>query len=165
MSSSLMFVAAVTLLLLSSAVCAAPTIKASPAKLQKSGDLVTISWTGFSDVSRYAVIGIYYPASQISTLSALIGYVNVSSISGSTQIPMVNARHDYAFGLINVTSLSPYTLQMVAKSNAVTFVNPLEPQQVHLSLTGDSTEMMIKWTSGVPSSVSKSRSLTKLTFR
>ncbi|CAH9128938.1 unnamed protein product [Cuscuta epithymum] len=135
-------------------------ISVSPKTLVKSGDSVTIRWSGVESPSKLDWLGIYSPAD--SSHDNFIGYVFLSSSpgweygSGSISIPLVNLRSAYQFRIfrwseeeVDDTRMDddhnplPGTAHVLAESEEVGFETGRGPEQVHLSLTGQDGEMRV----------------------
>lgn len=140
-------------------------ISVSPKTLVKSGDSVTIRWSGDDSPSKLDWIGIYSPAT--SSHDDFIGYVFLSSSpgwengSGSISIPLVNLRSTYQFRIFrwNESEIDdartdadhnplPGTGRVAAVSEKVGFEPGRGPEQVHLSLTGRDGEMRVMFVTG-----------------
>ncbi|RAL40125.1 hypothetical protein DM860_008265 [Cuscuta australis] len=140
-------------------------ISVSPKTLVKSGDSVTIRWSGDDSPSKLDWIGIYSPAT--SSHDDFIGYVFLSSSpgwengSGSISIPLVNLRSTYQFRIFrwNESEIDdartdadhnplPGTGRVAAVSEKVGFEPGRGPEQVHLSLTGRDSEMRVMFVTG-----------------
>ncbi|VFQ66652.1 unnamed protein product [Cuscuta campestris] len=140
-------------------------ISISPKTLVKSGDSVTIRWSGVDSPSKLDWIGIYSPAT--SSHDDFIGYVFLSSSpgwengSGSISIPLVNLRSTYQFRIFrwNESEVDdtrtdadhnplPVTGRVAAVSGEVGFEPGRGPEQVHLSLTGRDGEMRVMFVTG-----------------
>ncbi|KAL2484678.1 putative inactive purple acid phosphatase 9 [Abeliophyllum distichum] len=81
------------------------SISVTPRSISKSGDSITIQWSGIDSPEKLDWLGIYSPAD--SSHKDFIGYVFLSSSpgwvsgSGSIRIPLVNLRSDYHFRIFH----------------------------------------------------------------
>ncbi|KAH0939698.1 hypothetical protein HID58_007159 [Brassica napus] len=94
-------------LLLISSVHSTLTISFTPQSLNRSGDTVTIQWTGVESPSDLDWLGIYSPPE--SPHDHFIGYKFLSDSpdwqtgSGSISLPLTNLRSDYSFRIFRWT--------------------------------------------------------------
>ncbi|KAL1551110.1 putative inactive purple acid phosphatase 9 [Salvia divinorum] len=155
---------AVALLLILSLLAAQSSSKVSisvaPRSVSKSGDPVTIRWSGLDSPSPLDWLGIYTPPN--SAHRHFIGYIFLSSSpgwqsgSGSITIPLVNMRSDYQFRIFHWTESEispdktdhdhnplPRTKHLLAQSDPVSFEPGRGPEQVHLALTDGDGEMRV----------------------
>ncbi|XP_074339624.1 putative inactive purple acid phosphatase 2 isoform X1 [Apium graveolens] len=140
------------------------SISISPKKLYKSGDPVTIKWSGLDSPSQLDWLGIYSPPNSKSP--HFIGYFFLSNSStwqsGSGQItfPVINLRSNYQFRIFrwveseidpthqdNDHNPLPGTKHLLAKSEELEFESGRGPEQVHLALTGRDGEMRVMFVS------------------
>lgn len=133
-----------------------PSIVASPAVLEKSGDSVTLSWSGIPSPAYTDVISVTtVPAAGTPSVNSTIGWVNVSSIAGwdtgagSVKLPLVNLRKTgYVFAYTTALSDESHTATTVfASSTVVRFQNATEPTGVRLSLGAEQGTLEVAWTS------------------
>ncbi|KAK4430061.1 putative inactive purple acid phosphatase 2 [Sesamum alatum] len=136
------------------------SISLSSRSIPKSGDSITIRWSGVASPSPLDWLGIYSPAN--SSHPDFIGYVFLStspewkSGSGSITIPLINLRSDYQFRIFHWTESEinpkkqdhdhnplPRTKHLLAESETVLFEQGRGPEQVHLALTGHPGEMRV----------------------
>ncbi|XP_059655727.1 probable inactive purple acid phosphatase 2 [Cornus florida] len=136
------------------------SISISPQTLPKSGDSVTIAWSGIDSPTQLDWLGIYSPPD--SHHDNFIGYIylNASSTwrsgSGSVSLPLVNLRSNYRFRIfqwyeseINPRKHDhdqnplPGTKHLVAESSELGFESGRGPEQVHLALTDRGDEMRV----------------------
>ncbi|XP_073054996.1 probable inactive purple acid phosphatase 2 [Primulina eburnea] len=137
-----------------------PSISITPKVIPKSGDPITITWSGIDSPVQLDWVGIYSPAN--SSNDNFIGYVFLSSSpgwesgSGSITIPLVNLRSDYQFRIFHWDTSEinpkkhdhdhnpiPSTRHLLAQSELVSFEHGRGPEQVHLALTGRVGEMRV----------------------
>ncbi|KAL3631217.1 prolyl aminopeptidase [Castilleja foliolosa] len=135
-------------------------INVSSRSIPKSGDPITVSWSGIDSPSQLDWLGIYSPSN--SSHKDFIGYIFLSSStgwksgSGSTTIPLINLRSDYQFRIFHWTESEinpkkqdhdhnplPGTKHLLAESETVRFKPGHGPEQVHLALTGRDGEMRV----------------------
>nr|ANN22407.1 purple acid phosphatase 2 [Camellia oleifera] len=140
------------------------SISVSPQALSKSGDPVTIQWSGVDSPSKLDWLGIYSPPNSSS--SDFIGYLFLStsptwqSGSGSITIPLVNLRSNYHFRIFRWTESEinpkrkdhdnnplPGTKHLLAQSAELGFEPGRGPEQVHLAFTGREDEMRVMFVS------------------
>jgi hypothetical protein len=149
---------------------------ASPSLLQKSGDWVTVSYSGVAAPTKNDWVGLYAPVDVDFTRYVPIKFQFCASSpdymktgSGSIKFRILNVRDDLIFALLrNGIILSSFTLHLqiynqktmtmmhacigtdhgvvAAKSNAVSFLHRNEPTQGHLALTDHQDEMRVTWT-------------------
>ncbi|PHT48017.1 putative inactive purple acid phosphatase 2 [Capsicum baccatum] len=136
------------------------SISVTPKTLSKSGDFVTIQWSGIQSPSKLDWLGIY--SSPSSNHDNFIGYIFLSSApewesgSGSISIPLVNLRSGYQFRIFRWTESEvvpelvdhdhnplPQTKHLLAESEEIGFEPGRGPEQVHLALTGREDEMRV----------------------
>ncbi|KAL0363870.1 UNVERIFIED_CONTAM: putative inactive purple acid phosphatase 9 [Sesamum angustifolium] len=136
------------------------SISLSSRSIPKSGDPITIRWSGVDSPSQLDWLGIYSPAN--SSHPDFIGYVFLSkspewkSGSGSIRIPLINLRSDYQFRIFHWKESEinpkkqdhdhnplPRTKHLLAESETVVFEPGRGPEQVHLALTGQAGEMRV----------------------
>ncbi|KAF8097152.1 hypothetical protein N665_0293s0002 [Sinapis alba] len=152
--------------LLISSVHSTPTISFSPQTLNRSGDTVTIKWSGVESPSDLDWLGIYSPPE--SPHDHFIGYKFLSdspdwqSGSGSISLPLTNLRSDYSFRIFHWTQSEinpkhkdhdhnplPGTLHLLTESNRLTFrFSANRPEQIHLSYTDTVNEMRVMFVTG-----------------
>ncbi|KAI7995996.1 putative inactive purple acid phosphatase 2 [Camellia lanceoleosa] len=140
------------------------SISVSPQTLSKSGDPVTIQWSGVDSPSKLDWLGIYSPPNSSS--SDFVGYLFLStsptwqSGSGSITIPLVNLRSNYHFRIFRWTESEinpkrkdhdnnplPGTKHLLAQSAELGFEPGRGPEQVHLAFTGREDEMRVMFVS------------------
>ncbi|KAJ6718360.1 INACTIVE PURPLE ACID PHOSPHATASE 9-RELATED [Salix purpurea] len=150
------------------------TISVTPTILQKSGDIVTISWSNVDSPSKLDWLGLYSPPD--SPHDHFIGYKFLSSSpswksgSGSISLPITNLRSNYSFRIFHWTESEinpklhdhdhnplPGTAHLLAESDVVVFEPGHGPEQIHLAYTdvedemrvmfvvGDGEERSVKW--------------------
>ncbi|KAJ6324814.1 hypothetical protein OIU76_011998 [Salix suchowensis] len=150
------------------------TISVTPTTLQKSGDIVTISWSNVDSPSKLDWLGLYSPPD--SPHDHFIGYKFLSSSpswksgSGSISLPITNLRSNYSFRIFHWTESEinpklhdhdhnplPGTAHLLAESGVVVFEPGHGPEQIHLAYTdvedemrvmfvvGDGEERSVKW--------------------
>uniref|UniRef100_A0A166EBS0 Purple acid phosphatase N-terminal domain-containing protein n=1 Tax=Daucus carota subsp. sativus TaxID=79200 RepID=A0A166EBS0_DAUCS len=136
------------------------SISFSPKTLSKSGDPVTIKWSGVDAPSELDWVGIYSPPN--SSKDHYIGYFNLSksetwqSGSGSLTFPLVNLRSNYQFRIFRWFESEvnpkhrdhdhnpiPGTKHLLVESEELGFEPGRGPEQVHLALTGQDGEMRV----------------------
>lgn len=136
------------------------SISVTPKTLSKSGDLVTIQWSGIPSSNKLDWLGIYSPPNSLH--DNFIGYIFLSSTpewesgSGSISIPLVNLRSGYQFRIFRWTEAEvipdlvdhdhnplPQTKHLLAESEEIGFEPGRGPEQVHLALTGREDEMRV----------------------
>lgn len=136
------------------------SISFSPNTLSKSGDPVTIKWSGVDPTSKLDWVGIYSPPNSSS--DHYIGYffLNKSSTwqsgSGSITFPLVNLRSNYQFRIFRWVESEvnpkhhdhdhnpiPGTKHLLVESEELGFESGRGPEQVHLALTGQDGEMRV----------------------
>ncbi|KAL0385989.1 UNVERIFIED_CONTAM: putative inactive purple acid phosphatase 2 [Sesamum radiatum] len=136
------------------------SVSLSSRSIPRSGDPITIRWSGVDSPSPLDWLGIYSPAN--SSHPDFIGYVFLSkspewkSGSGSITIPLINLRSDYQFRIFHWTESEinpkkqdhdhnplPRTKHLLAESETVLFEPGRGPEQVHLALTGQAGEMRV----------------------
>lgn len=136
------------------------SISLSRRTISKSGDSITVKWSGIEAPSELDWLGIYSPAN--SSKHYFIGYRFLSSSSewksgsGSITIPLINLRSDYRFRIFHWVESEvnpnkhdhdhnplPGTKHLLAESDTVTFEPGRGPEQVHLALTGQAGEMRV----------------------
>lgn len=132
-------------------------IKVSPTELNAPGaDWVKVTWTGVQKPSRDDWIGVYSPpvnGSNIDpSLHAPVKYqyayyspTHLSTGAGLLRFRLVNMRADVIVGFFTGGFGDP---TLVAVSDVVSFANPNEPLQGHLSYGGDPSKMTLTWVSG-----------------
>jgi hypothetical protein len=153
-----------------------------PAKLNSSGDSVTISWDGIESPSHYNWIGVYNPPE--SSDEYFIGYIMLNESSaewasgkGSFTLQLVNIRAPYEFRLFEGTTthasnkikdfegnVLPSIEKRWAVSTKVEFANYNEPMHVHLALTSNADEMRVMFVTKdeIPSFVKYGQDKTQL---
>ncbi len=128
---------------------------ASPSQLSKSGEWVTLDFSGVTNPTSDDWIGVYSPASADIKRTKPVKYLMLSKLgssylssgSGSWSFRLLNLRADYAFVLYHGGLSSPV---YAGSSNTVTFTNVNEPLGAHLSVTAaGASEMAVSWNSGV----------------
>ncbi|KAL6537839.1 prolyl aminopeptidase [Orobanche minor] len=136
------------------------TISVSSRSIPKSGDPITVQWSGIDSPSQLDWLGIYSPSNSSHT--EFIGYIFLSSSpgwqsgSGSITIPLINLRSDYQLRIfhwieseINPNKQDhdhnplPGTRHLLAESDKIRFESGRGPEQVHLALTGRDGEMRV----------------------
>ncbi|XP_047319935.1 probable inactive purple acid phosphatase 2 [Impatiens glandulifera] len=136
------------------------SISISHDTLQKSGDPVTINWSGVDSPSNLDWLGIYSPPDSPS--NHFIGYVFLStsptwqSGSGSLNISLVNLRSNYKFRIYRWTQSEvnpdhqdhdhnpiPGTKHLLAESSELGFEKGRGPEQIHIALTDKDDEMRV----------------------
>ncbi|XAR65255.1 Phosphodiesterase I [Bertholletia excelsa] len=136
------------------------SISVSPHTLSKSGDRVTVQWSGIDSPSKFDWLGIYSPPDAAS--ENFIGYFFLSSSptwqsgSGSITVPLVNLRSNYQFRIFQWTDAEvdpsrhdedhnplPGTKHLLANSGEVGFATGRGPEQVHLAFTDREDEMRV----------------------
>uniref|UniRef100_A0A5B6ZW62 Purple acid phosphatase n=1 Tax=Davidia involucrata TaxID=16924 RepID=A0A5B6ZW62_DAVIN len=136
------------------------SVSVSTQTLSKSGDPVTIKWSGIDSPSKLDWVGIYSPPNSSS--DDFIGYIFTSSSptwqsgSGSISIPLVNLRSNYEFRIFRWTESEvdpsrqdqdhnplPGTKHLLAKSGELGFDPGRGPEQVHLAFTDHEDEMRV----------------------
>ncbi|KAG2301648.1 hypothetical protein Bca4012_059888 [Brassica carinata] len=154
------------LLLVISSVHSKPTISFTPQTLNRSGDTVTIQWTGVESPSDLDWLGIYSPPESLH--DHFIGYKFLSdspdwkSGSGSISLPLTNLRSDYSFRIFRWTQSEinpkhndhdhnplPGTRHLLTESNRLNFRSSSnQPEQIHLSYTDTINEMRVMFVTG-----------------
>ncbi|XP_051122030.1 probable inactive purple acid phosphatase 2 [Andrographis paniculata] len=148
------------LFLIPSARSSQVSISVSRRSIPKSGDPITVKWSGVDAPSELDWLGIYSPAN--SSHHHFIGYLFLSSSpdwksgSGSITIPLINLRSDYQFRIFHWIQSEvnpkkqdddhnplPGTKHLLAESETVAFEPGRGPEQVHLALTGRPAEMRV----------------------
>ncbi|CAN7003202.1 hypothetical protein Bca4012_052123 [Brassica carinata] len=152
--------------LLISSVHSTPTISFSLQTLNRSGDPVTIQWTGVESPSDLDWLGIYSPPE--SPHDHFIGYKFLSdspdwkSGSGSISLPLTNLRSDYSFRIFRWTQSEinpkrndhdhnplPGTRHLLTESKRLNFrLFANRPEQIHLSYTDTVNEMRVMFVTG-----------------
>ncbi|CAA2975789.1 probable inactive purple acid phosphatase 2 [Olea europaea subsp. europaea] len=136
------------------------SITVTPNSISKSGDSVTIQWSGIDSPEKLDWLGIYSPAH--SSNKNFIGYFFLSSSpgwesgSGSITLSLVSLRSDYQFRIfhwpeteVNKKHMDhdnnplPGTKHLLAESDRVGFEPGQGPEQVRLALTGKKGEMRV----------------------
>ncbi|KAL3840528.1 hypothetical protein ACJIZ3_025119 [Penstemon smallii] len=136
------------------------SISVTTKSIPKSGDPITIQWSGIDSPSKLDWLGIYSPAN--SSHQNFIGYFFLSSSpewesgSGSITLPLINLRSDYQFRVFHWVDSEinpkkqdhdhnplPGTRHLLAQSETVRFETGRGPEQVHLALTGMAGEMRV----------------------
>ncbi|GAA0165530.1 phosphatase [Lithospermum erythrorhizon] len=139
-------------------------ISVTPKTIKKSGDSITIRWTGIESPTKLDWLGIYSPPN--SSHSSFIGYLFLSSSpewesgSGSISIPLINLRSRYQFRIFHWPESEvnkhhtdhdknpiPGTKHLLVESEEVGFQLNQGPEQVHLALTGRAGEMRVMFVS------------------
>ena len=132
-------------------------LKVSQATLKGPGhDWVNVTWSGVQNPSIGDWIGVYSPPVNGSNIDHSLHapvkyqYANFTSShlktgTGLLSFRLVNMRADIIMGFFTGGFDSP---TLVAVSDVVSFMNPNEPLQGHLSYTGDPTKMTLTWVSG-----------------
>ncbi|XAR55923.1 Phosphodiesterase I [Bertholletia excelsa] len=148
------------LLSLLSPSCSVPSISVSPTTIPRSGDRVTIQWSGVESPSKLDWLGIYSPPNSSS--ADFIGYLFLSSSptwqsgSGSLDIPLIDLRSNYEFRIFRWTESEvslrhkdhdqnplPGTKHLLAQSGEVGFDPGRGPEQIHLAFTDREDEMRV----------------------
>ncbi len=126
------------------------TISASPSVLERSGDSVTVTWSGVSNPHTDDYIAAFLP-NRNGTTSIPIRYKKaelskdyLTTGSGSLEFNLVNHREEYTFVILkNISAPS-----IVAISTPIRFkLGEKEPTGPHISLTQNKDEMRVVWTS------------------
>lgn len=136
------------------------SISVTPKILAKSGDQVTVKWSGVESPSQLDWLGIYSPSS--SSPKDFIGYFFLSSSpgwesgSGSISMPLVNLRSEYQFRIFRWLESEinpkhqdhdhnplPGTKHLLAESEKIGFETGRGPEQIHLAYTGQVDEMRV----------------------
>ena len=132
-------------------------LKVSKTTLKGPGhDWVNVTWSGVQNPSIGDWIGVYSPpvnGSNIDhSLHAPVKYqyanftaTHLGTGAGLLSFRLVNMRADIVMGFFTGGFDNP---TLVAVSDVVSFMNPNEPLQGHLSYTGDPTKMTLTWVSG-----------------
>eukprot|EP01147_Barroeca_monosierra_P007337 gene7337-9738_t len=113
------------------------------------GDNVTLSWSGVSNASNSDWIGAYLVNDDVqSTAPIKYQYASydpqyLATGSGSFVFRLMNMRDDYVFYFFRNGIKSPI---VAAKSNSVKVDNPNEPLQGRISLTNQTGEVKVSWT-------------------
>ncbi|KAG8366429.1 hypothetical protein BUALT_Bualt17G0078700 [Buddleja alternifolia] len=147
-------------LLIQSSSSSQVSISVTPRSIPKSGDPITIKWSGIDPPSHLDWLGIYSPSN--SSHKDFIGYIFLSSSpewrsgSGSITIPLINLRSDYQFRIFHWVESEinpkkqdhdhnplPGTKHLLAESESIRFEPGRGPEQVHLALTGRVGEMRV----------------------
>jgi len=134
-----------------------------PRYLEKSGEVVQVSWSG-APPGEVLAVALYSPAS--SEDADFVGFFNVTMVpgwetgSGSFSTTLTNSRSDVQFRLIRPTKtveplattldaeVFPFpTASPLAVSNTVNFKNVNEPTGVRLALTSATDAMRVMWNS------------------
>ncbi|CAL1395070.1 unnamed protein product [Linum trigynum] len=152
--------------LLAGVALAKPRISVTPTLLNRSGDVVTVSWSNVDSPSKLDWVGIYSPPD--TRPDHFIGYKFLSSSpgwesgSGSLSIPITNLRSNYSFRIfrwkeseINVKRHDhdqnplPGTKHLLAESeHIVEFGSRNGPEQIHLAFTDAVDEMRVMFVAG-----------------
>lgn len=121
------------------------TLVASPSTIQKSGDPVTITWSGVTGPKNTDWIGLYLSSGASDTDYLDFLYVDESPTYddgyGSLTFNLINMRSAYQFRYFQYRGSNAYNL--IAVSNTMNFANLNEPLQGHIALTGDFDEMRV----------------------
>ncbi|CAH9101022.1 unnamed protein product [Cuscuta europaea] len=136
------------------------SIYVTPQTVSKSGDPITIRWSGIDSPSKLDWVGIYSPPD--SSHKNFIGYFFLSSSpgweagSGSISFPLVNLRSKFQFRIFRWTESEinpkrqdhdqnplPGTKHLLALSEEIGFEPGRGPEQVHLAVTGREGEMRV----------------------
>ena len=132
-------------------------LKVSQTTLKGPGhDWVNVTWSGVQNPSIGDWIGVYSPPVNGSGIDHSLHapvkfqYANFSTShletgAGVLSFRLVNMRADIVIGFFTGGFKNP---TLVAVSEVVSFMNPNEPLQGHLSYTGDPTKMTLTWVSG-----------------
>lgn len=132
-------------------------LKVSQTTLKGPGhDWVNVTWSGVQSPSIGDWIGVYSPPVNGSGIDHSLHapvkfqYANFSTShlgtgAGVLSFRLVNMRADIVIGFFTGGFKNP---TLVAVSEVVSFMNPNEPLQGHLSYTGDPTKMTLTWVSG-----------------
>ncbi|KAK7317950.1 hypothetical protein RJT34_02598 [Clitoria ternatea] len=134
------------------------SISVSPTNLSKSGDTVSIRWSGIDSPSDFDFLAIYSPPT--SPHDDYLGYLFLSdspswqSGSGNLSVPLVNLRSNYSFRIFRWTRSEinpkrqdhdhnplPVTRHLLAFSGEISFVSGRAPEQIHLAF-GDPEDAM-----------------------
>ena len=132
-------------------------LKVSLTTLKGPGhDWVNVTWSGVQKPSIGDWIGVYSPPINGSTIDHSLHapvkfqYANFTSShfatgTGLLSFRLVNMRDEIIVGFFTGGFDEP---TLAAVSDVITFTNPNEPLQGHLSYTGDPTKMILTWVSG-----------------
>lgn len=148
------------LVLILPVISAGVSISVTPKILAKSGDQVTVKWSGVESPSKLDWLGIYSPSS--SSPKDFIGYFFLSSSpgwesgSGSISLPLVNLRSEYQFRIFRWLESEinpkhqdhdhnplPGTKHLLVESEKIGFETGRGPEQIHLAYTGQVDEMRV----------------------
>lgn len=121
-------------------------LKASPATIATSGDLVTLSWKGVSTACALDTISIFIEPHSHNE----VGFLNVTAAPsgtwasgyGAVSMPLVNVRAPVRFAYVARCGSQPQELAAVH----VAFADLFEPTQIHLALTARVSEMRVMFT-------------------
>ncbi|VFQ92251.1 unnamed protein product [Cuscuta campestris] len=149
-----------TLLNLSSSFASQVSISVAPPTVLRSGDPITIRWSGIDSPSKLDWVGIYSPPD--SSNKNFIGYFFLSSSpgweagSGSISFPLVNLRSAYQFRIFRWSESEinprrqdhdqnplPGTKHLLARSDEIRFETGRGPEQIRLAVTGREGEMRV----------------------
>ena len=131
-------------------------LKVTPTKLTAPGaDWVNVSWSGVQNPNKDDWIGVFSPPVNGSTidhsLHAPVKYqyaefasTHLKTGSGMLRFRMVNMRADVIVGFFTGGFSKP---TLVAVSDVISFANPNEPLQGHLSYQGNPSNMTLTWVS------------------
>lgn len=136
------------------------SISVTPKTVPKSGDNVTIQWSGVESPSKLDWLGIYSPPN--SSHSDFVGYFFLSSSpgwksgSGSISFPLINLRSQYQFRVFRWYDSEvnpkhkdhdqnplPGTKHLLAESEGIDFEPGRGPEQIHLAYTDKEDEMRV----------------------
>nr|GMD00396.1 probable inactive purple acid phosphatase 2 [Ipomoea batatas] len=136
------------------------SISVTPKTVPKSGESITIRWSGIDSPSNLDWLGIYSPPE--SSNRYFIGYFFLSSSpewesgSGSISFPLINLRSKFQFRIFRWTESEinpkhqdhdqnplPGTKHLLARSEEIGFEPGRGPEQVHLAVTGREGEMRV----------------------
>ena len=132
-------------------------LKVSQTTLKGPGhDWVNVTWSGVQNPSVGDWIGVYSPPVNGSNIDpslhapvkfqyAKFTTTHLGTGAGLLSFRLVNMRADIVMGFFTGGFDEP---TLVAVSDVVSFANPNEPLQGHLSYTGDPTKMTLTWVSG-----------------
>lgn len=126
------------------------SIKASPSVLAKSGDVVTIAWSGVKYACEADTISLFVEPNR----DVEQGFLSVTNSAnswqqghGSVSMRLVNVRSEVRFAYVShCLPLFPVELASVH----VRFADLFEPTQLHLALTKINSEMRVMFTTAKP---------------
>lgn len=119
-------------------------LKASPAVLARSGDMVSVTWPQLPPSPHGYVLGVYLAGDDVTTV-APIKYQPLTAAQhagGSASFQVVNMRS----GVVCLLFTGDIdAMELLAGSNTVAWANPTEPTGGHLALGADSSAMVVSW--------------------